>query len=237
MENNVLELRFYSREEIAQIIGIPSLKDSHFVEKVKRYLKNRKYEYVHIKAKGYQITKIPTNAEEQLTCLLREKLGLDKQIKVFDFACFIVAFELIDGFDLMPWQTREKAFEQYFGQKMLNGRMSRYMSKLFDAQVAVKFKKASLWKTTKDEKGVKHQEPQDVNSPEYAHFCEERSVLLKEYQAQGMSFSQAWGQMMKALSGGGVYYYCAAIAFNAFGDTAEEITRLVYDVMAEHQEK
>lgn len=230
-----LEMRFYPREEIAAIVGLSDLHDSHFAEKVQKYLNNCNYKYEYTR-KGVTINKRPETAEERLQSLLRDKLKLDNQTNAYNFACFIAAFDLIDGFDSMPWDTRGKAFEDFFGLKIPAITMSRWMKKIYNEGAAEKMKKATLWKTTKDEKGAKHQERQDPDSREYRQYCAERSGLLEEYQKAGMTFSEAWGQAIKELSADGVYYYCGGIVFNAFGDTAEEIARLVDEVMAEHQE-
>lgn len=233
----MLEKRFYPRQEIAEIVGITNLKDGHFAEKVRRYLDKRGYEYEY-SSRGANITRLPQTAEEQLAFLLRDSLGLDVQINVYDFACFIRAFSVIGSFDSMPWMSRTVFFNQHFENEVSQATLQRWMKFLTESKNVSPQKKGALWRSFKDEDGDKVQVRVDPDSEEYREYCEKRSELLIGFEnADKETRSKMWGSMVHHLYPEyGVYYYCPEFALNALGDQAEEISRLVAQVMAERQE-
>ena len=233
----MLEKRFYPRQEIAEVVGITNLKDGHFAEKVKRYLDNRLYEYEY-SCKGANITHLPQTAEEQLAFLLRDTLDLDVQINAFDFACFIRAFSVIWSFKSIPWDSRVAFFNQHYENTVSKPTLQRWMKQMVDKELVIRFKKGALWRTVKDEYGDKVQVRVDPDSEEYREYCEKRSELLIGCEnADKETRSKMWGSMVHHLYPEyGVYYYCPEFALNALGDQAEEISRLVAQVMAERQE-
>lgn len=241
----MLEKRFYPRQEIAEIVGITNLKDRHFAEKVRRYLDNRGYEYEY-STRGANITRLPQTAEEQLAFLLRDSLGLDVQINAYDFACFIKAFSVIRGFDSMPWASRTAFFNQHFNNEVSQATLQRWIARLTEkdkdqdetTQNMMRFKKGALWRTFKDEDGSKVQVWVDPDTDEYREYCEKRSELLIGFSnADKQTRKDMWGAMVQKLYPEyGVYYYCPQFVMNALGEHAEEISRLVAQVMAERQE-
>jgi len=233
----LLEKRFYPRQEIAEIVGITDLQDKHFAEKVRRYLDNRKYGYEYSR-NGVTIGRVPETAEEQLAFLLRDTLGLDVQINAYDFACFIKAFSVIRGFDSMPWASRTAFFNLYFHNTITQPTLERWMRFLTVGENVIHFKKGALWRTVKDENGDKVQVRVDPDSEEYREYCEKRSEKLVGFEnADKATRSKMWGTMVyDLLPEYGVYYYCPQFVLNALGSQAEEISRLVAQVMAERQE-
>lgn len=236
---DMLEKRFYPRQEIAEIVGITNLQDKHFAEKVRRYLDNRKYGYDYSR-KGVSITVLPETAEEQLAFLLRNSLGLDNQVDAYVFACFINAFSAIDGFDSMPWKSRTAFFNRHYNKKISQSTLERYRKCLVDSGDLVRFAKGALWKTITDEDGYKVQIRVEPDSQEYKDYCEKRTALLKEFGFNGADHwarNRIWQSMVDTLKPEyGTYYYCPQYVLNALGDQAEEIARLVAQVMAERQE-
>lgn len=235
-----LEKRVYSREEIATIVGITDLKDSHFAEKVRRYLDNRLYDYDYSR-RGVKITRCPETAEERLTSLVRGELGLDCQINAIHFSYFIAAFSLIESFASMPWASREAFYNLYFKpEDQVPGiTLKRWMSVLVETGNATRFKKGTLWKTIKDEDGDKIQVRVDPESEEYQEYCGKRSALLEGFEkADKEARKQIWSNMVHTLLPDyGVYYYCPEFTLNALGEHAEEISQLVAAVMAERREE
>ena len=65
-----------------------------------------------------------------------------------------------------------------------------------------------------------------------------RSALLTGYdKASPTEKSRMWASMVHSLyEEYGVYYYCPQFILNGLGEQAEEISRLVAQVMAERQE-
>ena len=234
-----LEKRFYPRQEIAEIVGITNLKDKHFAEKVKRYLDNRKYGYDY-SCKGVSITVLPETAEEQLAFLLRNSLGLDNQVDAYFFACFITAFSTIKGFDAMPWKTRTAIFNQYYHNTVSKTTLERWYSHLVKSGNMTKFAKGALWRTIKDDDGYIVQKRVEPDSQEYQEYCQKRKAFLTGSgfeSADKATRKNTWVSMVyNLLPEYGVYYYCPSSILNALGDQAEEISRLVAQVMAEKQE-
>lgn len=234
-----LEKRFYPRQEIAEIVGITNLQDKHFAEKVKRYLDNRKYDYDY-SCKGVTITAHPETAEEQLASLLRNVLGLDVQTDAYYFACFIDAFSSIEGFDAMPWISRTGVFNHHYHNTVSKPTLERWHHHLLKSGNMVKFAKGALWRTFKDEDGYIVQKRVDPESQEYKEYCEKRWAYLSGSGFDGANKEtrkNTWGSMVYTLMPDyGVYYYCPSSLLNALGDQAEEISRLVAQVMAERRE-
>ncbi len=233
----MLEKRFYPRQEIAEIVGIANLHDKHFAEKVKRYLDNRGYGYDYSR-NGVTISRTPQTAEEKLAFLLVEDVGLDTQINAYDFACFITAFSVISSFDSMPWASRTAFFNQHYNNQVSQATLQRWMRRLTESGNAERFSKGALWRTVVDDDGDKIQVRVDSNSDEYQTYCDRRSALLIGYdKASPTEKSRMWASMVHSLyEEYGVYYYCPQFILNGLGAQAEEISRLVAQVMAEHQE-
>ena len=105
-------------------------------------------------------------------------------------------------------------------------------------QNMMRFKKGALWRTFKDEDGSKVQVWVDPDTDEYREYCEKRSELLVGFSnADKQTRKDMWGAMVQKLYPEyGVYYYCPQFVMNALGEHAEEISRLVAQVMAERQE-
>ena len=234
-----LEKRFYPRQEIAEIVCITNLQDKHFAEKVKRYLDNRKYGYDYSR-KGVSITALPETAEEQLASMLRDALGLDIQTDAYHFACFIDAFSAIPGFDAMPWISRRAIFNEYYHNNVSKPTLERWHRHLVESGNLVKFAKGALWRTFKDEDGYIVQRKVEPDSKEYQEYCEKRKAYLNCCGFDGAdkeTRKNSWGSMVYNLMPEyGVYYYCPSSILNALGDQAEEISRLVAQVMAERRE-
>ena len=233
----MLEKRFYPRQEIAEIVGIADLHDKHFAEKVRRYLDNRGYDYGY-SSNGITITQTPQTAEELLAFLMIDSLGIDIQINAYDFACFITAFSVIDSFDAMPWASRTAFFNLHYGNQVSQATLQRWLRRLIETGNAERFPKGALWRTFTDYDGDRVQVRVDPNSEEYQTYCDKRKGLLTGFDnAKPEEKSKMWSSMVHNLYPEyGVYYYCPAFVLNALGEQAEEISRLVAQVMAEHQE-
>lgn len=232
-----LEKKFYTLDEIAQVVGRE--RNKQFSRDCQNDLSKWQYEYQWHKRRGVIITGLPFTSEEKLTSLLRNELKLDKQVEPYEFACFITALSFSNNFVSMPWDSRTAFFNQYYGNKVTQSTLKHWMKKLVDSGNVERFKKGALWKTVKDEHGDKVQVRVDANSDEYREYCDRRSALLTDFEkADKQGRKQMWGHMVHALYlEYGVYYYSPAFVLNGLGEQAEEICRLVAQIMAEQQEQ
>lgn len=118
--------------------------------------------------------------------------------------------------------------------------LERWHHHLVESGNMVKFAKGALWRTFKDEDGYIVQKRVEPDSQEYQEYCEKRWAYLNGSGFDGAdkeTRKNTWGSMVYNLMPDyGVYYYCPSSILNALGDQAEEIARLVAQVMAERQE-
>ena len=177
------------------------------------------------------------NADEEKNLIYDQ---LDNQVDAYDFACFINAFSSIDGFDAMPWITRTAIFNHHYHNNVSKPTLERWHHHLVESGNMVKFAKGALWRTFKDEDGYIVQKRVEPDSQEYQEYCEKRWAYLNGSGFDGAdkeTRKNTWGSMVYNLMPDyGVYYYCPSSILNALGDQAEEIARLVAQVMAERQE-
>ena len=232
-----LEKKFYTLDEISQAVGRE--KTEHFARDCQNDLSKWQYGFQWRRKRGVIITDLPPTAEEELTSLLRNELKLDKQIKPYDFACFITALSFSDDFVSMPWDSRTAFFNQCYENKVSQPTLKHWMKILIDSGNVERFKKGALWRTVKDETGRKAQIRVDADSDEYREYCDRRSALLTNFEkANKQGRKNIWGNMVYTLySEYGVYYYSPAFVLNGLGEQAEEICRLVAQIMAERQEQ
>ena len=83
-----LELRFYTRQEIADALSV-NIKDSnHFKRNVEAKLRHWGYGYEYSRS-GVQITRRPETAEERLAEILYRHYEINVQTNPTAFACFM----------------------------------------------------------------------------------------------------------------------------------------------------
>lgn len=226
-----LELRFYSREEIAEITG-RKLERKQFARDIKTDLENWGYDYQFLPRRGVRIIGRPTESEFRLKEILVNKLNLDGQVNAFHFAYFISALSTYPNFAAMPYRKREAVMNELIGQDVCESTMRRWAAKLYQSNNAERFQHGALWKTYVDETGCKRQVLVEADSDEYKQFCAVRSATLEELDKQGVPANERWGAMIQKLyKKWGHFYYSPEICLNAFGNEAEEITILVADIM------
>jgi len=230
-----LELKTYTREEIAAITG-RKINSRQFARDVKHDLAAFGYKYEWINRVGVQITSLPEGNEARFKNLLVERLGIDSQVNPIDFACFISALSTYKGFDSMPYRKREEVMNEICGHDISESTLRNWARKLFASKNAERFRKGALWKTYRDEHKIKRQVKVEIDSDEYKHFCEVRSDTLETLDKMGVPANQRWGMMICELyKEYGHFYYCPEICLNALGDDVEEICELVTAIMEERQ--
>ena len=227
-----LELRFYTLKEIIEATECKHHSNSK--RDVEKKLKDENYEYKWYDRKGVRILrhKEIDEPERLLKRLLVERLGLNTQIDAVDFACFVSAYQVIEGFAAMPWETRLQKLNEYFGLTESESTFYNWARKLFESENAKQLKKVALWHTTKDKNGKKKQECVEPTSEEYRAFCTARSECLIRLEKEGVPPEKRFGTMIHLLSDEwGHYFYCPETCLDAFGPDIEEISRLVKEIM------
>lgn len=225
----LLENRFYDLDEIAEATG-SNRQSSKLKRDVKRKLDAWGYEYEWHDRKGVTITARPLTPERQLKDLLVNRLNLNSQVDAVDFANFIIALSLIEGFDTAPWPVRADTMYNYTGKYVAESTLRGWASKLIATGNAIKEGKDALWHTY-TEKGIKRREWVDRDDSRYREYCARRTDMLEALKASNLPPKQHWGEMVKSLYGEyGYYFYCPTLCLNALGADVDEMYDLVTQI-------
>lgn len=190
-----LEKRFYTREEIAEILSVNPADTSHYKRNVEAKLQKWGYSYEYAK-QGTTIIRQPETPEERLKELLIRKWKIDVQVDAVAFACFIRAFWDIEGFDSMPWAERERLMFEKYGYSVCERTLRNWCSKLLSRNCMAQYKRASCWKTFR-ENGIKRRIPVEPGDEEMeAYFCR-RSELLQAETVNLMQQGKPLGEAKK----------------------------------------
>ena len=213
----------------------------HFKRNVESVLSKWGYGYDWMRY-GVTITYVPTKPEERLKEILIRQFHVDIQVDMYSFACFVTAFNDVEGFDSMPWKVREDEFRKFSGKFYTSRTLSRWCRRLVEQGIMCKGSTGSFWKTFIDEKGQKKREL--VTEEEAQAFFKERSKMIEELTWQIMKSSrklsydaarsEAWKFAVNSLWDREhcCYYSCKTFHFTAWnlnGSLAEvyELTRYI----------
>ena len=242
-----LEMRFYSRSEIAEITNI-SLSAHNFSRDVKDILAKWGYGREWICRKGVTITHIPTSPEERLQEILIRQFHVDVQVDMYSFACFVTAFSDLEGFSNMPDGERQNAFYEYSGKYYDDKTFSNWRRKLLEQEIMVKGTIGSYWKTEiQNDRKIRSTVPKK----EVDEYNKRRSELLDQLTLEYMrnnpkvkysdAYKAAWKEVYPHLWAefGCCYYSCKTFHFTAWnkqGDLAEvyELTREISGKEGKH---
>lgn len=216
----------------------------HFAENVRRKLSNWGYGYRYIPRQGVQILSKPETPTARLSELLHRGLGADVQIDPVAFACFIVAFDAIDGFNSMPWGERVSVMKIHYGVSVCDRTLQNWFGILKENNIIQSVSGSTAWCTYSHD-GEKYREPLGEESKdELQHYYQRRKELFDaEYVNQRKSGvpvqeanKKAWDITYKNLWSefGCCYYYCKTFALSAFscnGVDVREIYELVDEIM------
>lgn len=239
-----LELRFYSLDEIAAVLGRDK-SASQFARDTKAHLKREGYTYEWFNRKGVQIISREVPPQLKLKKLLVERLGLDPQVDPLDFARFIVALCLIGGFDSAPYATKERVLFELLGKDVSNSTLRRWAGKLYETENAHRWKRGALWKTVTDKYGMKRQSRVPEGGPEYKEYCDALTAAIHAFEQEDAKAiaegrkphkTKPFGRAIRSLySQHGRYYWCPQIVLNALGDDVDEIIDLVFQLISEEE--
>ena len=229
-----LELRRYSREELAEIFAL-NVHSHNFARDVRKSLKNSGYNF-NPKDKpkdGIRILSKPETPRERLAEIVYRCLNIDIQVDAVEFACFLSAFTDIDGFEAMPWAERESVCRKYYGTSAVDKTLSNWCRRLIERNIIQECGESVAWKTIIiDHKKIRY--PLSANEPNEMHdyFQQRSEIFSEEYQLalDSMKYSgftkaqakaEAWKETYKRLWADYqcCYYYCKCFTFGAFGDS------------------
>ena len=236
-----LELRFYTRQEIADALSV-NIKDSnHFKRNVETKLRRWGYSYDYSRS-GVQITRRPETAEERLAEILYRHYEINVQTNPTAFACFMYALGEIENFDSMPWEERALTLLLEYHVQVCDRSLRNWASKLFKLEVLHKNGKRNVWRTSYCN-GIKVREQVEPDDPELLEYFAERTrIINKEKElleeknvatkaASNAAWKTAYEQLWEKY--GCCYYVCNSLLLNAFDPTEAAMLQEVYELISE----
>ena len=223
---NQLELRFYTRAEIAEALSVRLKGNNNFKRDVENKLSKSCYGYHYKDREGVEILSKPESPEEKLTEILYRGYGIDVQVNPILFACFIAAFEDIDSFESSPWGEREDKYRKFYGYYVTERTMRNWCSQLLDRGIVAKVGVTTAWRTY-FEGGIKKREPiEEIDIVEMDSYFERRKEIFKDHYIQqlesGKSIKEArkkaWKDTYKDLWSEFecCFYYCKGFVLSSF---------------------
>lgn len=260
MSMGKLELRAYSRDEIAAITGIPLVyskgnANQAFIGRVREKLKRWGYSCETPPRGPVIITSMPPTAEEQLAEMMMRDLNLDCQTDTTNFACFIHFMLTEEGAESMPWLERESRINEIYGFDINPRTLSRYANRLIKQGAMIPPQPSQAdqwWKTTIEGRKIQCPVPEDQQE-EVKEYYRRRSEVVQEWKTalkcdqattkeeRKMLTNQAWSAAYKQMWSefGCCYYRCKCLQFSGFGyqeidRLLDLVTEIVEGVMEEH---
>ena len=224
-----LEVRFYSLDELAE--AIDRKRDSHFAGNAKADLTKWGYEWEWKNGRGVVITKAPQTAKERLAEIMNRKFGLDIQVDVYAFACFMWMLLTVDGFDAMPWTVRAEEIEYWFGVEVTEKTLRSWASRLLATDNLHKSEDRILWRTERHNGNISR-DPVVPDDADYISYKSRQAELIAEYKALGLTKSKAWGEAFKQLwrEFKCCYYGCSKLMLNGLQEDIDEIAELATQI-------
>lgn len=236
-----LEQKIYTKAEIAEILGI-NIKDSHFKRNVENTLTKWGYEYEYPSySKTITIKYVPC-AEDKLSEILIREYGLDIQINPTEFACFIHAFNNIDGFVSMPWGERVEQLKEKYGIEICDKTLRNWTNKLIAAGAIIKSDyNKTYWKSTKitDTYTIRERATREEFSDYYKYKNEVYKNNIAELiitgnedlqKVKAEAYKQAHIAAMNKFNGW-CYYSCKSFELSAFDENSlAEVFEIVEDI-------
>ena len=234
-----LELRVYSKQEISEILSVNPDDSNHYKRNVENKLFKWGYRWKYTPSE-VTITHAPTTSRERLQEILIRRLDLSIQVDPFQFACFLSAFQDIEGFHSMPWEERAKAFNERYGFSVCDRTLRNWASKLLRKEIMAKVDEKTFWKTEIDARGVKIRTIIAKDDSGMKRYNFRKNELLSQFREDyildghslGMAEKLAWKEAMKEL---GYefhcwYYSCKSFMFGAFENDEEPFFQEVWEL-------
>lgn len=221
-----IELGFYTREQIAEILSIRLKGNGNFKRDVEKKLSKWCYGYRYKDRQGVYILSQPQTPEDRLAEIFYRGIGISVQIDIKQLACFIAAFMDIEGFKSEPWETREPIYNAYYGFDVSERTLRNWCSQLIDCGMIVKDGDSTRWRTYYAD-GKKIQEPiEEIDEVEMQSYFERRTDLFKEnrnsalergfppIEARNLAWKATYIALWKEFKC--CYYYCKGFALTGF---------------------
>lgn len=223
---NQLELRFYTRAEIAEVLSVRLKGNNNFKRDVENKLTKWGYGKHYKDGEGVDILSKPTTPAERLSEILYRGYGIDVQVNPILFACFIAAFEDIDSFESSPWGEREKKYLKRYGYSVDERTMRNWCSQLLARGIVAKIGATTAWRTY-FEGDRKIREPiEEIDRVEMESYYERRTELFKDHYINQLETGKplkearaiAWKDTYKDLWAEFecCFYYCKGFVLSSF---------------------
>lgn len=236
-----LELKYYNRQELAEIIGIDS-KDKNYARKVKDTLDKWGYQFDKYSCKGLTIVKQPTTPEERLNEIFNRYYNIDIRTDIYGMACFLYMLAYDEAFQSMPWAVRAEELRSEFGVSVDERTLRNWANKLMNRDMVAKFNSdKTAWISYKvegetfremitgDEALEEQARTYFKKRNQYRKEYKEREVLENNREDYEKINSESWSFAMKTLwdEFHCCYYYCPSFYLNAIGEHAQEIFEII----------
>ena len=221
-----LEVKTYTRQEIAEIIDI-DVKNKNFARKTKDTLAKWGYSFEYSR-KAIEITKKPETATERLIEMMIRNYDMDIQCEAYDFAVFTYCLLVdLDGFASMPWETRSNYLNEEWNILVSDRTLRNWCNKLIKTNTISKDTLNKTYWTSFSVNGVKYQEELENGreNPQWKKYWE-RFFELKEKGCENIG-----GTLYSEL--GYCVYSCASFVFSAFDDIMllEDLISLINEIV------
>lgn len=238
-----LEQKVYTKSEIAEFLGINL--DKNFKRNVENTLSKWGYEYEFPPySKTISITYVPTG-EYKLAEILMREYEIDIQVNPIEFACFIHAFNYIEGFFSMPWGQRAKVLKDTYTIEVCDRTLRNWTNKLIATGTITKSdNEKTYWKSAKisDETTLREPAAREEYMAFYKYKNEEYKKNISELiitgkedlkEVKSKAYQLAHLAAMDKF-GGWCFYSCKSFFLSSFDDkNLTEIFELVEEIAPE----
>ena len=215
-----LELRPYSRQEIADVLGVNIEDTSHFKRNVENTLLKWGYSFEYSR-KQVKILRAPTSAAERLSELMIRLYDLDIQTDIYAFSCFLYSIAVYPEFNTAPWVEKSRILEDEFSVVVNDRTLRSWCTKLIDCGTLVKNKEQRSCWITGYYNGEKYRELVDGDQhleETAARYRRDMSYAMKRLNDWNEVFSEMWEKYHFCV------YYCYGFSFSAFDARANHET-------------
>lgn len=229
---------------MCEITSVRYEDSGHRKRNIEEKLADWGYEFVFPPKRNITITKKPESSEAKLKEILLRKLNVNVQINPLHFACFIFAFQDIEGFASMPWEERAMELQNHYGVSVSDRTLRNWCSQLLEKGLIAKVEDRTCWKT-EIKNGMKTRTPIQQGDAEMTQYFARKSALIAYYQAEGaelkipdkelknyafrMAIKELWLEYHCC------YYTCKTFMFSAWEDDEDpffqEVVELTQDIM------
>lgn len=234
-----LELRPYSRDEIAKVLDVNIKDTNHFKRNVEAKLNKWGYSYEYSR-KAVIITRQPQTADERLSEIMIRVYDMDIRIDTYAFSCFLYSLAVFPNFIAMPWEERAIFLQKEFGVAVSDRTLRSWCSRLIETNTVVKDNDIRTRWITGYCDGQKYREL--VEGKELEEFADryqqDKIALLEEYK--NLDNSEKWNMVRKSLWNKYhcCVYTCKGIIFSAWNDVlSREMMQIVIELVNEIAER